>query len=279
MNFIGKIFVVLILIMSIVFMTVAAIVYATHRNWEDIAKKRQSDLNAATAEFDQLKSKYNRLEGDLKSQVDAARQQVAKLQTEQGLLVNRNAALNGELEQLKQTQREAIAAVQATSDNNTRLADENTGLRQEVRTVNNKIDTAFAEALAATEKLHQTRNELESATETTQTLMTQTANMRSVMIEEGIDPATPANAVTPRVDGFVSRIARKGSQQLIEVTIGADDGLKVGHTVEIFRGSKYLGRAEILKTAPDRAIGRINPKFQEGRIQERDRVATRLKLS
>ena len=34
MNLVGKIFVTLILVMSLVFMTLALMVYATHKNWK-----------------------------------------------------------------------------------------------------------------------------------------------------------------------------------------------------------------------------------------------------
>jgi len=37
MNLLGKIFVVLIVVMSIVFMTLALAVYATHKNWKEEA--------------------------------------------------------------------------------------------------------------------------------------------------------------------------------------------------------------------------------------------------
>ena len=51
-----------------------------------------------------------------------------------------------------------------------------------------------------------------------------------------------------------------------------------GHTVEVFRGDRYLGRAEILKTEPDRAVGRILRQFQQGQIEEGDDVATRFRI-
>ena len=35
MNWLGKIFVVLIAVMSVMFMTLALVVYATHKNWKD----------------------------------------------------------------------------------------------------------------------------------------------------------------------------------------------------------------------------------------------------
>ena len=44
MNLIGKIFTVLILVMSIMFMAFAISVYATHRQWSDLAKQRQSEV-------------------------------------------------------------------------------------------------------------------------------------------------------------------------------------------------------------------------------------------
>ncbi|MEM1305732.1 MAG: hypothetical protein AAGG46_12595, partial [Planctomycetota bacterium] len=134
-------------------------------------------------------------------------------------------------------------------------------------------------SLAATERVNATLGQLESAAERTETLMVDLARTRAVLEANGINPNTSVDDVTPVVDGFVSAVRRNGSQRLIEVTIGADDGLRVGHKVEVFRGRKYLGRAIIRKTDPDQAVAEIDPSYGINRIQEGDRVATRLKLS
>jgi len=102
--------------------------------------------------------------------------------------------------------------------------------------------------------------------------------MTAVMREKGIDPATDPGSVVPTVEGVVSKIERKAGGQMVEVTIGADDGLKAGNTLEVSRGAKYLGRVEIIQTSPDKSVGRVDRKFQQGQIQEGDRVATRIKL-
>ena len=65
---------------------------------------------------------------------------------------------------------------------------------------------------------------------------------------------------------------------MIEVTVGADDGLRKGDTLEIFRGQRYLGRAMIIQTEPDRSVARVIRKFQQGQIQENDHVATKLRV-
>ena len=44
------------------------------------------------------------------------------------------------------------------------------------------------------------------------------------------------------------------------------------------RGGKYLGRLDIIETSPDKAVARVDRRFQQGTIQEGDRVATRIKL-
>lgn len=278
MNFIGKIFVVFIFIMSIIFMTLSAVVYATHRDWEQKAKTAQNSLTQAQNDLRAKESEYQRLESDLKAQREAALQQVRKLESERDVLAGRTTNLQREVDDLRGQWTEATAAVASTQKSNILTTNENEQLRGEIRVALNRTDTAINRALAATDELHQTQQKLENAAEQRNTLLDQVSNMTSVMEAEGLDPSASADDVTPRVDGVVTGVARRGSTILIQVSIGEDDGLRKGHTVEIFRGTRYLGRAEILTTEPDRAIGRIDPRFQEGRIQESDRVATRLNL-
>jgi hypothetical protein len=236
-------------------------------------------LDVAKQENASLQSKYNQLETQLTVEKDSAEQQVRKLEAERVALVDRNASIQTELDQLKQERREATAAVAATQQGNQRLADEVSKLREDIRTNQQARDQAFATTLQSTEELHQVKGQLETTDERNRQLMAQVAGMTSAMRENGLDPNTDPNSVVPRVDGRVSQVKQAGGDQLIEITIGADDGIKVGNTVEIYRDDKYLGRIEILKTSPDRAVGRVDRRFQTGLIQEGDRVATRFKVN
>ncbi|MEX2307562.1 MAG: hypothetical protein WD738_08220 [Pirellulales bacterium] len=281
MTWLGKVFVVLILIMSLVFMGLAMAVYATHRNWREVIEGPnglRSQLEQAKQTNEQLKSEHNRRVEDLTREKEAAEQQLAKLETERVALADRNVQIQTELDQQKLQQREHIAAVAYTQKLNEGLSNEATGLRQQIRTEQQARDAAFSKTLEATEAVHQLTGEYESARERTEQLTKQVSGMTHVMREQGIDPATEPGAVVPTVDGVVSQIRRAAGAQLVELTIGADDGLKAGNTVEVFRGSKYLGRVQILQTSPDKSVGRVDRRFQQGQIQEGDRVATRLKL-
>jgi uncharacterized protein (DUF3084 family) len=264
-------------------MTLALAVYATHKNWKTYVDDPQTGLaaklTAAQAESTRLQGEYNRLETQLDIEVKSAQQQVRKLESERVALNERNTAIQTELDQLKAERRDATAAVAATQQNNQRLADEVGGLREDIRANQQARDRAFATTLQATEELHQTKGELDTSAERTRDLLAQVATMTSAMREGGMDPNVSADAIVPSVNGLVSQVKQSGGTQLVEVTIGADDGIKQGNTVEVFRGDRYLGRLEILKTTPDKAVGRVDRKFQQGQIMEGDRVATRLKVN
>jgi hypothetical protein len=281
MNWLGKVFVVLILIMSLVFMGLAMAVYATHRNWREVVEGPnglRAQLDQARQANEELKSEHNRRVENLSREKEAAEQQLAKLETERVALADRNVQIQTELDQLKQQQREHIAAVASTQSLNEGLTKEATGLRQQIRSEQQARDAAFAKTLEATETVHQLTGQYENQRERYEQLTKQAAGMRHVMREEGLDPDTEPGAVVPTVDGVVSQVRRTAGAQLVEVTIGADDGLKAGNTLEVFRGSKYLGRVEVLQTSPDKSVGRVDRRFQQGQIVEGDRVATRLKL-
>jgi hypothetical protein len=279
MNWLGKVFVVLILIMSLVFMGLAMAVYATHKNWKDIIEGPNglaAQLQQAQTENQKLTDQHNRKVEELDAEILAAEQQVRKLESERVALIARNAEMQAERDQLVQERREATAAVAATQANNDKLAADAATLRQQIRDEQQARDTAFNATLAATEELHQLRNEYESALERSQDLTRRNAGMEHIMRAEGLDPAADPSGVVPTVDGIVSQIRRIAGGQLAEVTIGTDDGLKEGNKLHVYRGSRYLGRLEVVETSPDKAVGRVERAYQQGAIQEGDRVATRL---
>jgi hypothetical protein len=278
MNWLGKVFVVLILLMSVVFMALSMAVYATHKNWKAVADGLQSDLQKAQSEKESLKTAHNRREEELKTETEAAEQQLRKLETERESLAERNVQIQADLDQQRQQLRELQAAVTSTQELNKGLTADVTGLRQQIRTEQQARDAAVNATLTATEELHQVKGEYEAARARTDQLTKQVSGMTYILREKKIDPNTPPGSVVPAVNGVVREVRRSGGAQLVEVSIGADDGLAAGNTLEVSRGDRYLGRIEILETSPDRSVGRVDRRSQTGQIQEGDRVATRIQF-
>jgi hypothetical protein len=275
MTLLGKIFTVAILIASLFLMFVAMVVYATHTNWQTAYNAKQAQLQAAQQEKANLESQYGNQVSQLKAEMEAAQQDVRKLESERVALVNQNTAIQREVDQLRAQRRENDALVKATEENNNRLTEEVVKLRDLIRENQQARDEAFATTLKATSQLHTTAGDLATTKERNEQLVQQVASLNRSVLEHGINPNEP---VTDQVRGKITATRRADGGQLIEITVGADDGIRPGGTVEIFRGDRYLGRAEILRAEPDKAVGRILREFQQGQIQEGDDVATKFRI-
>ena len=281
MNLIGKLLVVVIFLLTGLFVVLAMGVYSTQKNWRDAYQASQKTLQQKNVDYEQLDSASKLMESNLKRDLAAANQRLTLVETERAALVTSNENLQAEVNGLKQDSRDATTAVASTQDNAERLTSENVVLQKDIIAAQQAADQSFTATVAATSRLHDSEVKLASATETLGDLTEQVAGMSAVMRNEGLDPATRVGDSKPRVDGYISSVRRQAGSETIELTIGSDDGIKRGHTVEVYRTtdqlgqSKWLGRAVVLSTDGDRSYARILPELKKGRIQEGDRVATR----
>jgi hypothetical protein len=278
MNLLGKILTGAIVISAIMLLIVSMMVYSTHKNWKTTADTLKQQLADAKNLNQQLDNKYRTLDSRLQAEVEAAQQDVRKLESERVQLIAQSSTLQKQLDSLLQEQRQNTAAVASTQSNNEALTKEVASLRLALLENQQKRDEAMATTIKATDELHQAKGTLDALVERNDQLTQEVAMKSSLLLENGFDPTATPGDVIPQVRGLVSASRRNASGQMIEVTVGADDGLRKGHTVEIFRGQRYLGRAEIIQTEPDRAVGRVIRKFQQGQIQENDHVATKLRV-
>ncbi|OHB81979.1 MAG: hypothetical protein A2W31_08955 [Planctomycetes bacterium RBG_16_64_10] len=276
MNLVGKIFLVLILIMSIVFMSLAMAVYSTHQNWRQAAEDLKKKVAEAQAKNTDLGEELKRLDTQMAEEKEAYRQQLQKLETMRVELTDQRDQMQERLSQLVGQTRELTGTVGATQQRLTALIEEVGQLRTNIVKAQQDRDAAFAQVIEKTDQLHQAHAELTKAQERKDQLVGQVARYTRLMTENNIDPAAPPKGLPPQLDGQVTAVSR---DNLIEVSLGSDDGLRAGHTIEVYRGRNYLGRAQVLETAPDKAVGKLLKQYRKGIIQKGDRVATRLKIS
>ena len=287
MNFVGKIFVLLILVMSLVFMSFSLAVYSTHKNWRDAAMNPQPrpdmplglkpQLDQARVQNQQLRDQLDKLKNDIESEQAARRAQLAKLEQEKELLVRERDERQREQATLVEQRRMAIAAMEATQKSMEKLRDEVTQLRGRIVEVQQDKDRTFQEMVALTDQLQQAEGQLALLETRNTQLLEQVARQATVLERNGLDEFMPVDGIAPKVDGIILAV---GDRDLVELSIGSDDGLRAGHTLEVYRHgasvSKYLGRVEVVRLQPDRAVAKIIPEFRKGVIQKEDRVASRL---
>ena len=154
------------------------------------------------------------------------------------------------------------------------MKDEVEGLRGRIRQAQADRDDQFAKVVALSDRLNQLEGNQRLLAERNRELTQSVAESTRVLERYGLSRNTPLHNVPPKVDGVVTVV--RGSD-LIELSLGADDGLRVGHRLDVYRaGGTYLGRVEVMYTDPDQSVARILPDFQQGIIRSGDTVATRL---
>jgi hypothetical protein len=275
MSLLGKIFTVCILLASFFLMIVAMFVYATHKNWSTQYTALNTKFQTAQTANQALETKYLDQVAQLQAEKDAALQEVSKLESELDTVTRQNAVTQQEVDELRAQRREVVGLVTATENNNESLMTEVLGLRTSIAENQQARDEAFQKTVQATNELHTTAGQFQALKERSAQLVQQLSEAIARLREGGIDPN---GELVVQARGKVTGSRRADGKQLIEISLGYDDGIRPGQTIEVFRGDRYLGRAEILRADPDVSVGRVLREFQQGQIQEQDDVSTKLRV-
>ena len=280
MTFVGKIFTVLIFVMSLVFMTIAMMVYATHKNWKEEVTRTgpnpgyKARLEAADATNKQLRDQKTALEEQLQTEQDAKLQVVAKQNEERKAWERDLAELQTQRDDLAKKEVESRTKLVKAHENLERLVGEVGKLRADIRDTQADRDTQFAAVVDLTDRLHQEQGEKVRKAEDNRQLVARLAKHEQAMRRLGLSPEEVLSE-PPMLRGRV--LAVNNDEKIIEVSLGSDDGLHAGHTLEVYRENKWLARVQVLRTDVDRATAKFVPGFKSGPVQEGDHVATRFK--
>ena len=272
-NVLGKIFVFGVFVMSLMLMSFAVAIYSSHVNWQEVAKKKQEDLDKLKAEESSLNQEINRLTANVASSEAARDQVIAKFQ--QALIEK-----DQELKKLTEARDEKLTDMQkkiadlATVEADlTRAREEVTKLQTEVRERQQKVDAQVTRAAEIAGQLHEKESFLEIANERKSQLEKQVAQARFLLKQNGLSLDNLPKDRVPTMNGVVMAVA----DDAIEVSLGFDDGLQTGHQIEVYRNDEYLGRAIVKSVKPDRAIAVLVREYSRGIVQRGDKVTTRLK--
>jgi hypothetical protein len=289
MNLIGKIFTVLIFILSIIFMTMVLAVYATHTNWRDAVMNPSEQVSAAKPlglkyKFEEeqkrnetLKNQLDQLTKEKDKELDAKIQALTKMENENSLMKEKLTELQNAINKLDDAQRTAVAALKATQDESAKFRGEVEGLRSEAEKALSDRNAHFREVVRLTDEMHQMLNDLNELKTRNTTLAADMAKAKEVLRHFDLSENTDISGTPPRVEGQVEAVLGGG---MTEISIGADQGLQKGHKLDVYRvapnGNKYVGRVEVLKTAPDKSVCKVIPSFQQSEVQKGDRVASKI---
>src|SRR5688500_14881133 len=196
MTLVGKIFTVLIFVMSIIFMTASVMVFATHKNWKEYAKNpaaapgKPLGLEQQLAGLQQLKKQAEdeiaRLRVELAEEQAARKSVLAALQARLTRAETELAAKSAELDRVAADNTMLTATASAAQSRLKDLEDENKKMREDLRVVQRDLDQKFLVVVDLTDKLNQAVSLRQLLDERNREAAFQMAQMKMVMDAHGL---------------------------------------------------------------------------------------------
>ncbi len=272
MNLLGKVFTGLVLLLSVIFFALSVAVNASHINQKEQADKFQKDASDAQRRNTELNTLLENYKTELAIEQAARRSALASLQTQledsQSELQTQEATLadvRSQLTQLVQTEKATQLELKAkTADNDL--------LRQQIKQARQDRDQLFQRLVDAKDSISRLQGTYDSLSARARQLAADHTAAREKLEILGISEDTLLQA-PPAVNGQVLAVETNG---LVEVSLGRDDGLREGFTLEVHRNGEYMGRLKVRTVRDDKAIAEILVAYQKGNIRAGDRVDSKL---
>ncbi|QDT55212.1 Chromosome partition protein Smc [Caulifigura coniformis] len=288
MSNVGKLLVFLQLTLSVVFAAMAGAVYTAHTNWKATAEKSKADLATKEQDLSRAITNAEMEKNDLTTRLNAEKDQRLKVEADLQTAQVQVAALQKDKIDL-QSQNSSQTALAETKASEAGYRNEE-ALKQRLinSDVQKRLDEAQQELRLKTDSLFVTRTELADLEARHTALLQEKASLEKILANANVNfdlrLVNKLQSPPPVVDGIVEEVQndRTGRAKMLVISIGADDGLIVGHELDAFRSgvdgrrAQWLGRVRVVDTRPDQAVVEVVQTAKNGIIEKGDNVTTKL---
>ena len=271
MSGIGKIFVVLNLVFSLVIVGAAATYLSKADEWKTKHDDLKKTFDEKTEELNQTVSDLTTRFDEVSKDRDSKQDKIADLELETSRLNDELKSaevdaqqLRNDVSQINNSLRNFQTNINEVNARNNELVDQNATFRTE------SLDAKEAQRQAE-DNLIRVQGELAMANEQIQDLevrVTQSdeekehlANILTVAQQKGFDISSIV--AMPEIAAYIEDVNNELGYVILSV--GSDDQVKKGYTFSVHRGSNYLGEVQVDQVYPDRCSALI--KFQANGMQ------------
>ena len=278
MNSVGRIFIVLILVMSLIFMSFTFMVYTSSNNWKKVADEHKASLDKARAESNQFKQRLEELQKNVDEQLKAKGDVIAALHSQVSEFAQNHQESTQQLVALQKEINDAVQAIKSTHITLAAAQAQQTDLRDVFRKTQQDWNALLTDYVTKTDEAHTLTLQLNNLELVSQELVKQYADAKSVLNQFNLKPNPQMYAGVPPflVTGRITEVRATG---LVEITVGEDSGLMKGHQLDVYRKAEdgrdqYLGVVEVVLTEPNRAACKVLPEYRKGSVQINDTVTS-----
>jgi hypothetical protein len=282
MTFVGKILVIVIMFFALIFLGFTTVAFTTAKNWMVATKAEQAKVDDLQKKLKDAKAASDAAQkglDDAKGQFDQEKKnldnRLATLQDENTRNLAQITAVRGQLGVAEQTASSTLAEVTAKRAQTEQL-------RTQITAVEKQANEFKLHQADLNDKIRELERMLETAVKNNSDLRERVAKFSTLLQRNGL--STDISQIKglespPPVTGEVKRIDPTNRE--MEITIGSDDGLVVGHSLYIYRLAplpEYLGQVSVVAVDPDQAVAKVIGKTYMGKkIKEGDIVSSSVK--
>jgi ABC-type Na+ efflux pump permease subunit len=278
MTFVGKILVIVIMAFALMFLGISTVVFTTATNWKEATTKAKLQVADLQKKNSDAKTAAEALKKDFLAAKTEHENATQKLQ-------NSIAQLTESTENIRKEATAARSEV-ATAQTNAKTALEEAEhsrkeadrLREQKMEVEKQANEYKLRQSELNDNIRILTRERDVAKKNADALRETAAKFSALLRQNGLSDnieQVKALGSPPAVHGEVARVARNNR---VELTIGSDDGLVVGHELSLYRlkpKPDYLGKIRIISVDPDQAVGEVIGGTVQGKqIKEGDIVSS-----
>jgi hypothetical protein len=282
MTTVGKILVVLHLVLSVMFIAFAGAVFTAQNNWRDAEKKTAATLATANTKIKDMQAETDILRADMAHKAALLESDIVKLK-------GQNTAFEIEVKTLTADNKQMRKEVDQQRDLAALTTTESVERKKEADLQREKNGDLYTSRDDFVHKLYKTEDErfaldgqLKEVSEKYENLLNDLKTMKSFLASKNLpsDPKLMEALTTPPppLEGRVIDVRKpdRGSRrELIEISLGRDAGLEVGHRLTVFRGIKYLGIIRLTLVESDKSVGYVDTRAKNADFQIDDEVTTK----
>jgi len=264
------------LVLSVAVLVANASLFATRENYKAKVNQEKSARTAAEKKLAEKTKEYEEFKTDAEKRIsklqDEIQDEKEKRETAEKTIISKQREIESLKVQIKQidTDRTKQANNIAELTKQSKLHEKkNIELKAQLdkeRALRNKAVTAAAEL----------ENQIESFKGKIAQLQKEKQELVDKIAKLTTGRGREEKVAGPALDGIVKKVSKEG---FIIISVGKKDGVREGEFFDVFRGTSYVGRINIVQVGSDFSLGRPDEAFMKltkHRIREGDRVANYL---
>ncbi|WP_406693429.1 hypothetical protein V5E97_20605 [Singulisphaera sp. Ch08] len=279
MTFVGKILVIVIMAFSLMFLGISTVVFTTAQNWKAATTAAKAQVAELQKKNSDATAAINTLKGDLTKAQTEHKEAVKRLDSTIAQLTGDIETIRGEATAARGEVTTAQANAKTALEEAEHSRNEAQRLREQKLEVEKQANDFKLQQAELNDQIRILTRERDVAKNNADVLRETSAKFSALLRQHGLsDDITQVKGLEspPSVHGEVARVDQDNR---VELTIGSDDGLVVGHELFLWRlkpKPEYLGKVRIVSVDPDQAVGVVvgGTTIQGKKIKEGDIVSS-----